>query len=430
MSLDDSVADAIDGFSLAATPGWAGTTTLHHLISHQGGLYDYTPWDDEPTDASLRSRAFEVLAADGWAHSPGGAMWNYSNPNFSLAGLATEEATGRAWADVVEDDLFAPLGLRRTFARESEVEADGNYAIGRGYIQDEPPANPFDAFGDPGKYRVASTDLADVADNGFVRPAGLVWSTAGDMARLGGFLIDGDPTVLDDERLAALHTSHARLYPALAGQGYGYGLFVLDGISLFSGYYNVPVWLHGGNTLSFTSTFYVLPEQRIAISILSNGYGNDFNATIATTIDTVATLPAPVDPPGNPMTATAPEKLVGTYVDPGIGEIIVGEADGKLTLAIPYLEKTLGVSVGDNLTLALTDVYVAKIAGVDYDFTFIADKAGDYRWIRNRLAVGTRVSPAFAPTGTPAQPLDRAGLLVALAEAGQMRAWAAPFQGR
>ncbi|MFN7142656.1 MAG: serine hydrolase domain-containing protein, partial [Myxococcota bacterium] len=52
-TLDATVAEVLPGFTIAASPDWAATTTLHELLSHQGGLVDYTPFDDVPDDAEL-----------------------------------------------------------------------------------------------------------------------------------------------------------------------------------------------------------------------------------------------------------------------------------------------------------------------------------------------------------------------------------------
>jgi CubicO group peptidase (beta-lactamase class C family) len=129
--------------SLAASPTWASEATIRDLISHRGGLYDYTPWDDDPADGALSARAHEVLATEGFAMSPPGAFYNYANPNFSIAALCLEAATGRAWADIVAEDVFAPLGMSRSFARKADIPGD-DYATGVGVALGA-ATTPFDA---------------------------------------------------------------------------------------------------------------------------------------------------------------------------------------------------------------------------------------------------------------------------------------------
>ena len=94
LARDDTLAAVIGDYEVAQDPGWSSAVTLHDLISHQGETYDYTPWDSAPDDSDLAARA-DVFAKQGWIHAPPGTYWNYSNTNFSLAGLAVEVASGR-----------------------------------------------------------------------------------------------------------------------------------------------------------------------------------------------------------------------------------------------------------------------------------------------------------------------------------------------
>lgn len=385
LTLERSVADAIPGLSLAASPDWASGATLHELLSHQGGLYDYTPWDDAPGDDVLRDVAFGQFAGESWAMVPAGVMWNYSNPNFSVAGLADETADGRAWADIVEADVFAPLGMTRTFARQAEALGDGN--VGNSYGIWAYASDPLDLFATP-TYEYGEVLPSDVADNGFTRPAGLVWSTAADQARLLGFLVDGDPAVLSDALREQIVTSQVPLYPNFPYQGYGYGMFVFDGYSCDGLWCPVRMWQHGGNTLSYTSTSIILPDSRLAVSVLVNAYGVDMSRTTKVILERLAEQPAGEDWPTDLATETDHAELVGTYVDEQLGRIEITDDAGTLHAAfLDYPEDGLD---GD-LSMAWADEYVFSSGNLrGYDITFFADEDGVYRWIRDRLFVGTR----------------------------------------
>lgn len=387
LSLDSTVANVLPEVSLTLNPEWAGSATLHDLLSHQGGLFDFTPWDDNPDDGYLRSLAEGEFSDRGWQLAPPGEFWNYANPNFSIAGLMTEAATGRAWPDIVEDDVFAPMGLVDTYARKSEVEARGNYATGTGYIIAGDDA--FDLLDSP-EYSFGTVEMAAVSDNAFTRPAGMVWSTASDMARLGGFFIVGDTTVLSDDLRGEMTTMQVPLYPVWDAQAYGYGWMIVQGASLGADYYDVPVWVHGGNTLSFTSTTYVLPEQKLSFSILSNSYGDDFTQTVVELIAGSGLLPEPSDDPGLPADETDHGELVGTYDEPTLGPIVITDDKGKLNMEVPFFDE-LGIGYDTELDYAgLTDLYYATVNGSTLDLTFVADDSGVYTWMRNRSYVGTR----------------------------------------
>ncbi len=390
LSLDQTVASALPDVALARSPAWAGGTTLHHLLSHQGGLYDYTPWDDEPADEALETRATGIFAENEWAVAPGGAMWNYSNPNFSLAGLAAERAAGVPYADLLVDGLFAPLGMDRSYAREADMPASEAIAVGYGYAFTS-ERDWFDPFSTDYTYTLGRTDLEAVTDNGFVRPAGLVWSTASDMCRLAGFLAEGNDAVLNDTLRAELTTHHVSLYPSDPTQGYGYGMFVIDFYpDSAGGIHDVPFWLHGGNTLSYTSLFYVVPEQDFAVCILSNGYGDDFSKSAYKAIDLFAGVPTEtVEIEPTPYDVD-PSVHAGHYEDPMFGGIDITWAGDALEITMPDLEAR-GVTVGSSLTQVFNEVYVFTLDRVQYDLSFIDGEDGTpSKYARNRLFVGTR----------------------------------------
>jgi CubicO group peptidase (beta-lactamase class C family) len=387
LDLHAPLTEALPGFALASDPGWAADATLHDLLSHQGGLYDWVAWDDVPEDAALRDVAYGELAEREWVLTPPGVMYNYSNPNFSLAGLAAEQAAGKPFADVLEDDLFAPLGMERSLTRKADVEADGDYAVGHGMAGSA--NDSWDVFAGS-DYHLATVPMEDVVDSAFLRPAGGVWSTASDMARFGGFLMEGHADVLDAADLAAVHEQQTPIYPRYEGLFYGYGLFVApNGATLDGEFYPTPVWRHGGNTPSFTSTTYVLPDHGVSLSILSNGYGDVWPATIVACLEAAADLPDPIPSPALPSEETDHALLVGTYEDPQLGAIEITDADGRLRIAIPSLADR-GFSVGPTLTFSITDVYTFTLAGGTYDLAFVADETGAYRYARNRLFVGSR----------------------------------------
>ena len=382
MTLGSTVAETLPGLTLAASPEWAGQATLHDLLSHQGGLYDYTPWTEDPSDASLGGIARGDFAANVWAMAPPGAFWNYANPNFSMAGYMTETVAGRPWPDLAEQDLFAPLGLTHTFARREEAVATGDYALGTGVIVG-PDGTPSADMG--------PVDLEHTIDNGFLRPAGLVWSTASDMATFGAFFLHGDTNVLPDDLRTAMTTQQVRMYPAIDFQGYGYGWMTYGGFTIGQSYYAQPMWQHGGNTMSETSLTWVLPEEDLSISILSNGYGDDFTLTGVALLAQSGLLPAQASPPPvYPTAETDHARLAGTYAEHQVGDLIFSNVDGKLTVDIPQAA-ALGLEYTPALDYAgATDIYILHVAGQDLDVTFIPDDTGEYRYARNRSFVGIR----------------------------------------
>lgn len=404
LSLDSTVADVVPALSFALDPDLAGSLTLHELMSHQSGLFDYTPWVDNPDDADLYDRAIGRFAENEYAIGPSGLYWNYANPNFSLAGLMTQQVDGRMWPDIVEQDIFAPLGLTRTFARKSEVASDGDYAIGYGYYFPD-GYDTFDPFAGTPTFEYGTVSFEHTPDAGFVRPAGLVWSTASDMAMLEGFLIDGDPTVLSDDLRSALTTPHVALYPGtdVSFAGYGYGLMINSaGWSGLDGYHDgVVLWAHGGNTMTMTSTTFLLPDQRIAVTVLSNGYGDDFSTTAVTALEglvdlpEVTTTPDPFDPAENV------EDLVGDWSGPVVGTVTIGWDGTVLSVDAPDLVAA-GHDVGATLDPYAKDIYMLSIDGYSYDLAFYTGEDGT-SWLSNRQFAWSRGTALAGPNAPSEQ---------------------------
>ncbi len=389
VSLDDTLGDLLDGLAFASDPGALEAITVHQLLSHSSGIYDYTPWVHDPEDAELEGRAYGRFADDGFTMMPSGIAWDYSNPNFSLTGLVTESLTGEPWGDTLERDLFGPLGMTRSFARQSSAEDDGDYATGTGILLPE----GYDSFsaidlltGESFVWEEGTVAMADQLDCAFTRPAGLVWSTAGDMARLAGFLMEGDDEVLGAELLGAMTSQQVPLYPNLEEQGYGYGLMVLTGFQKGQKWYPTPMWLHGGNTMAMTSAFYVVPEQGVAVTILSNGYGDDFSSTALKAIVELADLPEAEGMPTLLEAEDDPGAVAGTWWSKGVGTLEVAWDGDDHTVEAPDLAAA-GFEVTD-LRALYDDLYYLTSEGGTFDLAYYEQDGAEY--LVNRQFVFTR----------------------------------------
>lgn len=389
LALDTSLAQALPQLQFQKNPSLSSEITPHHLISHQTALYDYTPWSSLPDDGELASVAYGRFAENEHGYAPPGSYWNYSNPNFSLAGLVVEETEGRPYADVLEEKVLRPLGLEHSYARQSEVEAVGDYATGKGLFFPN-GLDSFETFGETPEYEVRTVEMSEQSDNAFIRPAGLVWSTASDMAMLGAFLIHGNSAVLSDSLREQMVTPQALLNPTVPGQYYGYGMMLFDGFHIGADTYIArPLWEHGGNTMTMTSAIYVLPEDDFVLTVLSNGYGDNFTNTAVTALQGIVSLPAPSEAPAVPE-ASDLESYVGTWEDPnGIGSITLTWVDDHLEVSVPSLEAG-GHKVKSTLTPAFKDVFYLRVDNYDYDVTFVDGADGTpHKYLRNRQFGGT-----------------------------------------
>ena len=192
LAMGDAVVDHLVGLDIAGAPEFSDVT-LHHLLSHTSGISEITPLDGGGDDDLLLDFTFSSFGFAGqtWMMAPAGSFWNYSNPNFALAGAVVEAADGRIYRDIMEDDVFAPLGMDRTLFRGEDVADDGDFAW----------ADTYDWTGQTADtVRVG----AESYDHGWSRPAGFAWSSVLDMVKFGRFLLDGDPAVLSSASHAPL----------------------------------------------------------------------------------------------------------------------------------------------------------------------------------------------------------------------------------
>jgi CubicO group peptidase (beta-lactamase class C family) len=399
-ALDDTVAEVLPGFSLTSDPEWAKQATVRDLLSHQSGLIDDLPLQGSTADEGLADYLYENFAVNKWAMNPPGVFWNYSNANFDLAGLILEEhdAGGRAYADIVVEDLFTPLGMTRSYGRVSDARKAGRYADSTG--EDAAAGHiglfPDFSFGEPRAQTI--DELSDLAAN---RPAGgSTFSTPSDMCRWGYFVLHGNRAVLSDEAREQLTTAQA---PTLWNDAmhYGLGTFVWDEFPLSgnpfgdASYREMEVWEHGGNTLTFTSSLVIAPEHDVIVSILSNGAGTDHGALQAALLKAVLD-PLPKENVRAPsVDATKLASLAGTYRDEHVaGDIIIREGGTNgLTIDVPSFEDR-GFPVAADLSPLSTYTWFAMAGEIPFDITFVVGENGKPTpYLRSRHFVAERVAP-------------------------------------
>ncbi|NUP09491.1 MAG: beta-lactamase family protein [Polyangiaceae bacterium] len=378
ISLDDSLEQALPELEFYGDMTWDDQVRVHHLLSQQSGLADLTEWNGSANDSFLASRTYGYFATNEYLMNPPEAFWNYSNPNFVLVGVLTENLDTRAWPDLMKEDVFLPLGMDRTFLRKADVIADGDFSESYGVALSSGNIEPI--------------AMDDIADSAWLRPAGLAWTTPTQMMNWAKFVMHGNTTVLSDELRAEIVKEHADTLYGMGTMHYGYGMFVDRGYETEDGaYYEMPVWEHGGNTLSFTNILYMLPDQDFAIAICTSAYGTDFSHSVDAALTSLVDLPPPGRAPAYEVDPSQFVNHVGTYEDPfNVGQVIIAQEGDTLTISMPDLDEA-GFDVDPDLYAISSDIFVVVIDGTQYDFTFVpAEEGGPSQYLRNRSFVATR----------------------------------------
>ncbi|MEW1926346.1 serine hydrolase [Streptomyces sp. NPDC088360] len=312
LDLDAPLVDVLPDLRLA-DPAVTKQVTMRHLLTHTSGI-DGDVFTDTGRGDDCLERYVELLDETPQSH-PLGATFSYCNSGFNLAGRVIEKLTGLTWDAALRERLFTPLGLKRALTLPEEAlllrAAVGHVAEG-----DAKPA-PAPVWGLPRS----------------VGPAGLISADTADVlafARLhltGGLGPDG--TRVLSEKSAAQMAAHQTDLPDRHTLGDSWGLgwirFGWDGQRLYG---------HDGNTIGQSAFLRVLPDQGLAVTLLTNGgntldlYEDLFREIFADVAG--LTMPRPLAPADRPPTVDG-SRHTGVYERAG-AHIEVRASGGELRL--------------------------------------------------------------------------------------------------
>jgi D-alanyl-D-alanine carboxypeptidase len=237
LSLDDRVSRFLPTLTRA------GDVTIRQLLSHTSGYQDYYPLDYVTPIMARPIKPDGIL--DLYARKPldfePGTKWQYSNTNYTIAGLIIEKLTGKPMIDFLRERIFDKLGMK------SPVDVDRAQWSGA-----DPVGHTRFALGPPRPVQPEGS--------GWMYAAGELAMTARDLALWDISLMEG--SVLKPESIAAL-TTEVKL---ANGNSTGYALGL--GVSGAKGHRK---WAHTGGASGFVSSNFTRPDERIAVTVLTNG---------------------------------------------------------------------------------------------------------------------------------------------------------------
>ncbi|HEY9180800.1 MAG TPA: serine hydrolase domain-containing protein, partial [Candidatus Baltobacteraceae bacterium] len=238
LSVDDNLAKYLPNAPHASE------VTLRNLLTHTSGIVGFTEVPNFslllPTPSSPE-RIISTVAGKPLAFEPG-TRWEYSNTNFVLLGMVIAKIAGEPYPDFLQQHLFGPLRLRRSwFTRTEEIHADD----ARGYTEF--------MFGLPDEH-------AYLADWSWYDAAGGLTMSAADLARWNIALDAG--RVVSPQSFAQMTTPFTLTNGKSTGYGFGIGVGSVFGR---------PTVGHDGLVSGFSSENLTFPKDRVAIVLLANG---------------------------------------------------------------------------------------------------------------------------------------------------------------
>jgi CubicO group peptidase (beta-lactamase class C family) len=353
----------------------AAAITVRHLLTHSSGYPDNL---ESLYGSSADAALAQWVSTQGTTrlHAPPGSFWNYSNPNFMLAGLVAERASGVPYRRLMRERIFGPAGMSRTTFDPTQVLQWGDYTWG--HITD--PQTSKETIFSPQGY-----------DNAAAAPAGWAFSTSGDLVRWALLLAGGGAPLLSSQSAAAMQARQVSL-DYTPGLDYGYGVMV-------ERYKGLDLRHHGGNIPGWGSMLMWVPERRFAVAVLANTF-ESLSAAAYCIAD--AALEPVAEPPVDLHTDPA---TWGPYA----GRFAVADSVGDTFEARVWqdgaqlwIEFTGLAPPQTTYTTLMEQAFLNTFmidgdgdGEVDLDLTFIPSRGLPVRpaWLRNRNAVGTRHVP-------------------------------------
>jgi CubicO group peptidase (beta-lactamase class C family) len=246
LSVYDPVSRWLDGSPAAWDP-----ITVHHLLSHSGGLVH---WPGLPgldvTRPMATSEKLRVFAAAPLL-SPPGERFSYSSPGYVVLAHILERAAGLPYGAFVTREIFEPLGMAATFNGTPSGQASLAVGCHDGVAV---PSFALDTLG---------------------LGTGSIWSTVGDLARWDRALAGGE--ILSEAARQAMFTVHVPVEDddgLVRTDGYGYGWFIgsaADGHRIF---------YHPGDNPGYRTVNAWFPDDGVRLAVLSNEGATNLNRIV------------------------------------------------------------------------------------------------------------------------------------------------------
>ncbi len=257
IKLDDDVSKFVQG--IANGDRYDSPVTVEHLLTHTTGFDQIGGRDRQVYDyqSSLEDRKAVRPALRQYLQShlrrvnEAGKIFRYDTYGSSAAGAVLERVTGLPYAKAMEQELFLPLGMTKSYV-EADSSALEDLAIGYGYDGGRYIAQPYEVF--------ATT------------PASSIDATPADMGRLMEALTSGGANAsgqlfteaMNEKVLAPQFRCHEEFV------GMSHGMFEwwtsrdpqIDQHARAVG--------HGGTMNGYTSFLQILPDQNVGLFITAN----------------------------------------------------------------------------------------------------------------------------------------------------------------
>jgi CubicO group peptidase (beta-lactamase class C family) len=235
-----SVQDEITKY-LPDYPTHGQKITIEHLLTHVSGIPSYTGLPEWPAKWREDLTVDQLIAMfkDKPLEFNPGTQWSYDNSGYILLGAIIEKVSGKTYEDFVEQEIFAPLGMKHSFYNHNEELVPGRV---QGYEKE----------GDT--YR-----RARYLSMTHPYAAGSLISNVDDLWLWEQGLSSGK--LLRQESLGQMFTPARLTSGANSHYAYGWNTFEYNGRKVLE---------HGGGIFGFVTHVTRVPDEHVYVAILSN----------------------------------------------------------------------------------------------------------------------------------------------------------------
>jgi D-alanyl-D-alanine carboxypeptidase len=213
--------------------------TIHHLLTHTGGLGDIFGPDFEANIEKLKDpEDYIALYGKRPPEFVPGSRWAYSNYGMVVAGAIVERVSGMSYYDYIRKNIYQPAGMTSSDSYPKDQETPN---LAKGYTSRD------------GVERV-NHDTLPVRGS----PAGGGYSTVEDLLRFATALTSHK--LLDAAHVEILTTSKAGTPPERP-YGYGFGIAHEPGVRSFG---------HGGGAPGINSDLKIFPDSGFVVAVMGN----------------------------------------------------------------------------------------------------------------------------------------------------------------
>lgn len=249
--LDDPVVAHYPGFCLKDSV-YTNGLTLRHLLSHTSGLVPYAYDNLVEADRDLKTIISRLQEVD--ISTPPGQVYGYQNVMFSMMDPILERITGRPYPQLLQEEIFVPLGM--TDASAGELDPAVNNNIAYPHVQ--------------GRYGYIAGELHRGYYN--VMPAAGVNASISDMGQWLLALLGTKPGIFPDTVVRALATpviytplkaKYTRQWQPFSERYYSLGWRIYK-------YRGRLIVYHGGYVRGYRAEIGYCPEEKAGIAFLQN----------------------------------------------------------------------------------------------------------------------------------------------------------------